>query len=90
MTLLLCVSRYLLSWIRMNYYGGMAQFCYRTTFIAASVTYGIVVYKTFRARSKTGQMLPNGIVGLLSDENIQYLGTWPLGAFPRGHASSHC
>lgn len=58
----------------MNYYSGIAQFCYRTTFLAASITYGIVVYKTFKARAKTGQKMPNGILGLISDENIQYLG----------------
>ena len=58
----------------MNYYGGMAQFCYRVTFLAAAATYGIVVYKSFRARVRTGQTLPNGIIGLLADENIQYLG----------------
>jgi hypothetical protein len=57
----------------MNYYGGMAQFSYRTSFIAAALTYGIVVYKTQRARAKTGNAMPGGVVGLLSDENVQYL-----------------
>lgn len=57
----------------MNYYGTMAQFSYRTSFIAAALTYGIVVYKTQRARAKTGNSMPGGAVGLLSDENIQYL-----------------
>lgn len=59
----------------MNYYGGMAQFCYRLSFIAAAATYGIVVYKTQRARAKTGSKMPGGVIGLLSDENIQYLRT---------------
>ena len=58
----------------MNYYGRMAQFCYRVTFLAAAATYGIVVYKSFRARVRTGQALPNGVIGMLADENIQYLG----------------
>lgn len=58
----------------MNYYSGMAQFSYRTSFAAAALTYGIVVYKTQRARAKTGTRAPNGIVGLLADENVQYLG----------------
>jgi transmembrane protein 33 len=60
----------------MNYYGGMAQFCYRTTFIAAAVTYGIVVYKTWRARSKAAARGPQpaGAIGILADENVQYLG----------------
>lgn len=57
----------------MNYYGGMAKFSYRTSFLAAAVTYGIVVYKTQRARAKTGNKMPGGVVGLLSDENVQYL-----------------
>ncbi|KAK4125634.1 hypothetical protein N657DRAFT_642379 [Parathielavia appendiculata] len=71
--LLTCIFRYTLSWIRMNYYGRLAQFCYRFAFISAAGTYGIVVYKTWRARQKTGAKLPNGPVGYLSDENVQYL-----------------
>ncbi|KAL2127524.1 hypothetical protein VTI74DRAFT_10589 [Chaetomium olivicolor] len=71
--LLLCILRYALSWIRMNYYGGWAVFCYRFAFISAAATYGIVVYKTWRARQKTGAKQPGGLVGYLSDENVQYL-----------------
>jgi len=67
------VIRYAFSWLRMNYYGGMAQFCYRSAFVSAAVTYGIVVYKTWRARQKTGAKQPGGFVGYLSDENVQYL-----------------
>ncbi|ODA81080.1 hypothetical protein RJ55_04043 [Drechmeria coniospora] len=73
MTLILTTLRYTLSWLRMNYYGGVARFSYRTSFVAAAVTYGIVVYKTQRARAKTSNQLPGGVVGLLSDENVQYL-----------------
>ncbi|OAQ65921.1 endoplasmic reticulum protein [Pochonia chlamydosporia 170] len=73
MTLILTTIRYGFSWLRMNYYGGMAKFSYRTSFLAAAVTYGIVVYKTQRARAKTGNKMPGGVVGLLSDENVQYL-----------------
>ncbi|KAJ6444984.1 endoplasmic reticulum protein [Purpureocillium lavendulum] len=73
LTLILSTVRYAFSWLRMNYYGGMAQFSYRTSFVAAAVTYGIVVYKTQRARAKTGSKMPGGVVGLLSDENVQYL-----------------
>lgn len=73
LTLILTTIRYGLSWFRMNYYTRMAQFSYRTAFISAAVTYGIVVYKTLRARAKTGNRAPGGVVGLLSDENIQYL-----------------
>jgi transmembrane protein 33 len=66
-------TRYAFSWLRMNYYGWMAQACYRTSFVAAAVTYGIVVYKTQKARAKTGTK-SGGVVGILSDENVQYLG----------------
>lgn len=62
----------------MNYYGGMAQFCYRTSFVAAALTYGIVVYKTQRARAKTGNRPPGGAIALLADENVQYLSALPL------------
>jgi len=72
-TLLFTTCRYALSWIRMNYYTRMAQFCYRTSFVAAALTYGIVVYKTQRARAKTGAKAPPSALGLLSDENVQYL-----------------
>jgi transmembrane protein 33 len=54
----------------------MAQFSYRTTFVAAAVTYGIVVYKTWRARAKTGAKLPGGVLGIVTDENVQYLGMY--------------
>ncbi|KAI0132802.1 hypothetical protein BJ170DRAFT_592744 [Xylariales sp. AK1849] len=73
LVLLLCIFRYSLSWIRLNYYTKMARFSYRTAFIAAALTYGIVVYKTWRARQKVGAKYPGGAVGLLSDENVQYL-----------------
>ncbi|KAM6478259.1 hypothetical protein HDV62DRAFT_188711 [Trichoderma sp. SZMC 28011] len=73
LTLILTTSRYALSWLFMNYYSRMAQFSYRTSFAAAALTYGIVVYKTQRARAKTGTKAPNGALGLLADENVQYL-----------------
>ncbi|EFX05695.1 hypothetical protein CMQ_3764 [Grosmannia clavigera kw1407] len=72
LTLILSTLRYSLSWIRFNYYGFFARFSYRTAFVAAAATYGIVVYKTFRARSKSGR-LAGGPAALLSDENVQYL-----------------
>lgn len=70
----------------MNYYSRTAQFSYRVTFIAAAVTYGIVVYKTWRARQKTGAKQSGGALGYLADENIQYLGTCSLPVFPAGPA----
>ncbi|KAF4460642.1 endoplasmic reticulum [Fusarium albosuccineum] len=73
LTLILTTIRYGFSWLRMNYYTGMAQFSYRTAFVSAALTYGIVVYKTLRARAKTGARAPTSPLALLSDENIQYL-----------------
>lgn len=73
LTLILSVIRYSFSWIRMNYYTRTAQFSYRLTFIAAAVTYGIVVYKTLRARSKAGAKLQASASTLIFDENVQYL-----------------
>ncbi|KAF4980002.1 hypothetical protein FZEAL_3864 [Fusarium zealandicum] len=74
LTLILTTIRYGFSWIRMNYYTRMAQFSYRLAFVAAALTYGIVVFKTLRARAKTGGARPPaGALALLSDENVQYL-----------------
>ncbi|KAF9781925.1 hypothetical protein IL306_012772 [Fusarium sp. DS 682] len=73
LTLILTTCRYSLSWLRMNYYTRMAQLSYRTAFIAAAITYGIVVYKTMRARAKTGARAAPSPMALLADENIQYL-----------------
>ncbi|KAM0250086.1 hypothetical protein ACHAP5_002401 [Fusarium lateritium] len=73
LTLILTTIRYGFSWLRMNYYTRTAQVSYRTAFIAAAVTYGIVVYKTMRARAKTGARAAPSPVALLADENIQYL-----------------
>ncbi|KAI1175385.1 hypothetical protein F4777DRAFT_331794 [Nemania sp. FL0916] len=73
LVLILCIFRYLLSFITFNYYSGWARFTYRLSFISAALTYGIVVYKTWRARQKVGAKYPGGIVGVLSDENVQYL-----------------
>lgn len=71
--LILCTIRYGFSWIRFNYYGTMAQFSYRTAFVAAAATYGIVVYKTFRARLRSGAKNLNSPITILGDENVQYL-----------------
>lgn len=73
LTLLICLARYSLSWLSMNWYSRMGQLTYRTAFISAALTYGIVVYKTWRARQKVGAKYPGSLVGLLSDENVQYL-----------------
>jgi len=73
LTLLFCISRYGLSYITLNYYSKWAQFSYRTAFISAAVTYGIVVYKAFRARSRAGSRAQGGALALAADENVQYL-----------------
>ncbi|KIH89818.1 hypothetical protein SPBR_00797 [Sporothrix brasiliensis 5110] len=75
LTLILCTLRYSLSWIRFNYTTFWPRFSYRTAFVAAAATYGIVVYKTFKARAKTGRAPAGaaGAAGMLADENVQYL-----------------
>jgi len=37
------------------------------------VTYGIVVFKAFRARSRAGSRAQGGVLQLVADENVQYL-----------------
>lgn len=84
MTLLFCIFRYSLSYITFNYYSGWARFSYRTAFISAAVTYGIVVYKAFRARARAVARggAPVSLSSIMTDENIreniQYLGMCPL------------
>ena len=43
--------------------------------MAAAATYGIVVYKAFRARARSGSRQQGGALALAGDENVQYLGT---------------
>lgn len=74
MTLLLAVARYGLSYLTFNYYSHFAKISYRVGFIAAALTYGIVVYKQYIARGKLNGPIPNVVFQLLSDENVQYLG----------------
>ena len=74
MTLLLCSIRYGFSYITFNYYSRWARYSYRTAFLAAAATYGIVVYKAYRARSRPGSRQQGGILALVGDENVQYLG----------------
>lgn len=72
-TLLLCTLRYSLSYIFLNYYSRWARFSYRTAFVAAAATYGIVVFKGYRARQKSGKGQGSPLA-LAADENVQYLG----------------
>lgn len=73
-TLLLCATRYSLSYITFNYASKWARFSYRTAFVAAAVTYGIVVFKSFRARARSGKTQQSNAVAIAGDENVQYLG----------------
>ena len=72
-TLLLCTMRYGLSYITFNSASRFARFSYRTAFLAAAVTYGIVVFKGYRARAKSGKGQGSPLQ-LIGDENVQYLG----------------
>lgn len=79
LTLLFCIVRYTFSYVTLNYYTRWARFSYRTAFVAAAATYGIVVYKAFRAKSRAGSKSPSagptpaGYMSLIADENVQYL-----------------
>lgn len=73
LSLLFCIVRYSLSYITFNYYSTWAKLSYRTAFISAAATYGIVVYKAFRARNRAGSKVQGGFLSLAADENVQYL-----------------
>jgi len=75
MTLLACTLRYTLAIIKFNASTRMATFSYRLAFLSAAATYGIVVYKAYRSRLRSGQF-PSGqaaAMKILGDENVQYL-----------------
>ena len=86
MTLLLASIRYGLSYITFNYYSRWARYSYRTSFVAAAATYGIVVSKAYRARSRPGSRQQGGALALAGDENVQYLcpSSHLRGSFTRG------
>lgn len=71
-TLLTCTLRYGLSYITFHPSSRWARYSYRTAFVAAAATYGIVVFKGFRARQKSGKA-QGSPVAMLADENVQYL-----------------
>ncbi|KAF8242153.1 hypothetical protein K440DRAFT_167938 [Wilcoxina mikolae CBS 423.85] len=52
-----------------------ATIAYRLAFLSAAATYGIVVYKAYRARFRAGTMPTGqqGFIKILGDENVQYL-----------------
>lgn len=70
-TLLLSTFRYSLSYITFNTASRWAGASYRIAFLSACVTYGIVVYKAYRARVRQGKQ--GGVLTLATDENVQYL-----------------
>ena len=74
LTLLFSILRYGISYITFNFYSRWARFSYRLAFVSAALTYGIVVYKAFRARSRAGSKAQGGALALAADENVQYLG----------------
>ena len=84
LTLLFCTLRYGLSYLFINYYSKWARFSYRTAFVAAAATYGIVVYKGIRARSRQSgsSRPPQNYLSLVTDENVQYLSRRPRPAIP--------
>ncbi|TQS38446.1 hypothetical protein Golomagni_01047, partial [Golovinomyces magnicellulatus] len=74
LSVVLSVISYYSSYLTFNFYSPMATFSYRSAFFSAAVTYGIVVYKAFRARTRpTGRLTLSPLV-IISDENVQYLG----------------
>ena len=75
LTLLFCTLRYGLSYVTFNSASRWAIFSYRTAFVSAAATYGIVVYKAYRARARSGGRQQGGALALAGDENVQYLGT---------------
>ena len=72
-TLLLSAVRYALSYLTFHANSKWAIFSYRTAFVAAAATYGIVVFKSFRARARAGKS-QGGVFQIVGDENVQYLG----------------
>ena len=73
-TLLASAFCYLLTYVTFKTGSGWGQFNYRTAFVSAAVTYGIVVYKGYRARARQGKGGQSPLA-LIADENVQYLCT---------------
>jgi len=53
----------------------MAELSYRLAFLSAAATYGIVVFKAYRAKLQRGQTgnPQQQVLALVGDENVQYL-----------------
>lgn len=74
LALLTCTIRYGFSYFTFHPSTRTARLSYRTAFVAAAVTYGIVVFKAYRARSRSGKVQQTGLLAFAGDENVQYLG----------------
>jgi hypothetical protein len=75
LTLLGTTLRYSLAIVKFSASSTGANIAYRLAFLSAAATYGIVVYKAYRARFRSGTMPTgqNGAFKILGDENVQYL-----------------
>lgn len=77
LTLLLTTLRYTISFVKFNTSTRTAQVSYRLAFLSAAITYGIVVYKAYRARIKQAGAnrlaLQQHLLDMTGDENVQYL-----------------
>ncbi|KLU82310.1 hypothetical protein, variant [Magnaporthiopsis poae ATCC 64411] len=69
--LIAATAKYTLAWIAFK--GYRSNIAYRFVFLAAVATYGIVVYKTLRARLKQQRGAQTSPLALAADENVQYL-----------------
>ncbi|KAF2401865.1 hypothetical protein EJ06DRAFT_474375 [Trichodelitschia bisporula] len=68
---LVATLKYIFNFVTFSYNTRGARFSYRTAFLFATITYGIVVYKGYRARLR--QNRSTGFFALIGDENVQYL-----------------
>ncbi|CCX07598.1 hypothetical protein FPQ18DRAFT_283334 [Pyronema domesticum] len=75
LTLLITTLRYTIAILKFSANTTGANIAYRLAFLSAAATYGIVVYKAYRARFRAGTMPTGqqGVVKILGDENVQYL-----------------
>ncbi|RPB21979.1 hypothetical protein L211DRAFT_354948 [Terfezia boudieri ATCC MYA-4762] len=75
LTLLVSTIYYTIAVVRFNAVSTAAAFSYRLAFLSAAVTYGIVVFKAYRAKiQRVGVENPQQqVLSLLGDENVQYL-----------------
>jgi len=75
LTLLLTTFHYSFAIAKFSASNTGPSISYRLAFISAAATYGIVVYKAYRARFRAGQFPSGqqGVMKVLGDENVQYL-----------------